>query len=60
MGPRNECGDDRVGEIHLSMSVGHGSAGGRNGYAVSGGSEKEAKGCVDASSRRNAGRVVRL
>ena len=33
------------------MSVGHsfahGSAGGENGYSVSGG-EKEAKGCVDA------------
>ena len=42
MGPRNECGDDRSGGmIHLSMSVGHGFAGGENGNAVSGGSEKK-------------------
>ena len=32
----------------MSMSVGHGFAGGENGYAVSGGVEREAKGCVDA------------
>ena len=33
--------------IHLSMSVGHGFAGGENGYSVSG-VEELAKGCVDA------------
>ena len=49
--------------IHASISSehssAHGCAGGENGYAVSGVGEKEAKGCVDANTRRNAGRVVR-
>ncbi len=34
--------------IHFSISVRHSSAGGENGYAVSGVGEREAKGCVDA------------
>ena len=38
--------------IHLSMSVGHGFARGENGNAVSGGVEREAKGCVDAKLAR--------
>ena len=42
------------------MSIGHGCAGDENGYAVSGRVEKKAKGCVDANTRRSAGRVVRL
>ena len=46
--------------IQFSMTAGQSSAPGENGYAVSGVGEKEAKGCVDASSRKNAGRVVRL
>ena len=35
------------------MSIGHSFALGENGYAVSG---VEAKGCVDANTRKNAGR----
>ena len=42
--------------FHLSMSAGHSFAGGENGYSVSG--AVEAKGCVDANTRRNAGRVI--
>ena len=34
--------------IQLSISGRHSFAGGENGYAVSGGGEREAKGCVDA------------
>ena len=44
--------------IHLSMSVGHGFAGGENGYAVSGG-RKRSEGLRGRKARRYAGRVVR-
>ena len=44
----------------MSMSVGHGFAGGENGNAVSGVGEREAKGCVDAKLARMPVVLVRL